>query len=71
MILKEDNFGISYRNLSYSHRRQFFFPEGVLPHRQSAIEIVNIFFVKLSKKKTARQREEANKKEICFYQTLF
>ena len=25
MILKEDNFGISYRNLSYSHRRQFFF----------------------------------------------
>ena len=52
MILKEDNFGISYRNLSYSHWRQFFFPEGVLPHRQSANEIVNIFFVKLSKKKT-------------------
>ena len=24
MILKEDNFGISYRNLSYSHRPQFY-----------------------------------------------
>ena len=61
MILKEDNFGISYRNLSHSHRPQFYlfvylfiylFLEGVLSHRQSANEIVNIFFATLSKKKT-------------------
>ena len=80
MILKEDNFGISYRNLSHSHRPQFYlfvylfiylFLEGVLSHRQSANEIVNIFFATLSKKKTARQREEISKNELCFYQTLF
>ena len=74
MILKEDNFGISYRNLSHSHRPYLFiylFFEGVLSHRQSANEIVNIFLVKLSKKKTARQREETSKNELCFYQTLF
>ena len=80
MILKEDNFGRSYRNLSHSHRPQFYlfiylfiylFFEGVLSYRQSANEIVNIFLVKLSKKKTARQREETSKNELCFYQTLF